>query len=213
VAASGVGVPNEPMIAPGCLTAGEHQPETDMLVVRRTADSPNVLEGDLKVAITPTDIYLRKQEYIESLTLVEGSVASSSYLGLQVDLWQYDPKLLFIRNWSRVSGDDVPVLCRKSLPSLTTECLVEGVENMQVEFGIETPSGLMFDADPTSFQITSAVVARVYLLVRSINPVAGFTNDRTYIMGSTTSGPFDDGFYRRVFETTVLLRNSEVLKY
>ena len=188
-----------------------------MLVVRRSADRPHVLEGVLQtwqpgLAISATDIYLRKQEYIESLTLVTGDQAN--YLGLQVDVWRYDPKLLFIRNWSRVPGDGVPILCRKSLTSLTTECLVEGIENMQIEFGMEkTGDSLAFEESPSSVEITSAVVARVYLLVRSINPVAGFTNDRTYIMGSTNVAAANDGFYRRVFETTVLLRNSEVLKY
>jgi len=218
VTEDGVGqVPNDPVMDADCLTTGEHKVDTDMLVVRRSADRPHVLEGVLQtwqpgLAITATDIYLRKQEYIESLTLVTGDQAN--YSGLQVDVWQYDPKLLFIRNWSRVSGDDVPALCRKGLLSLATECLVEGVENMQIEFGIEDAAGnLAFEEGPSSIDITSAVVARVYLLVRSINPVAGFTNDRTYIMGSTNVPALDDGFYRRVFETTVLLRNSEVLKY
>jgi type IV pilus assembly protein PilW len=218
VTANGVGqVPNDPVIDANCLTTGEHQENTDMLVVRRSADRAHALEGVLQtwqpgLAITATDIYIRKQDYIESLTLVAGT--DVDYSGQQVDVWQYEPKLLFIRNWSRVSGDGVPALCRKSLPSLTTECLVEGVENMQVEFGIENAAGnLAFEEGPSSVDITSAVVARVYLLVRSINPIAGFTNDRTYIMGRTNVPAANDGFYRRVFETTVLLRNSEVLKY
>ena len=218
VTVDGVGVPNEPVIADTCRTTGKHQAGTDMLVSRRTADRAHVLEGTLDpdLSIDNSDIYLRKQEYNVSLTLVTGDPGQVDYSGKVVDVWEYDPQILFIRNWSRQDGDAVPALCRKRLPSLTTECLVEGVENMQLEFGIDDDGDFQadrFDPAPTSNEMESAVAARIYLLLRSVNPVTGYTNDRSFTLGSTPVPAADDSYYRRVFQTTVLLRNSKVYKY
>jgi type IV pilus assembly protein PilW len=210
--------PNAP-IPSACLTPGEHQEKTDMLVLRRTVDTAHVVDGTLETgrSIEPTGIYLRKQEYNVSLTLVQGSQAN--YSGQLVDIWQYEPEVLFIRNWSRQPGDAVPVLCRKRIRMLSTdteECLVEGIENMQFEYGIDTDGDFRadrFDPAPSSIDMENAVAVRIYLLVRSVGPVTGYTNDRTYTLGSTSIPAENDRFYRRVFQTTVLLRNSEVYKY
>jgi type IV pilus assembly protein PilW len=56
------------------------------------------------------------------------------------------------------------------------------------------------------------VTARIFLLVRSINPVTGYVNDKTYNLGSKTIAAKNDAFYRRVYSTTVQLRNSEKLQ-
>jgi hypothetical protein len=207
---------DHPVIPAECRTAGKHEPDTDMLVSRRTADRAHVLEGTLDpgLSIDNSDIYLRRQEYNVSLTLVTGDQAN--YSGQVVDVWEYDPQVLFIRNWSRQDGDGVPALCRKRLPSLTTECLVEGVENMQLEFGIDDDGDFRadrFDPAPSKDEIEDAVAVRIYLLLRSVNPVTGYTNDRSFTLGSTAVAAANDNFYRRVFQTTVLLRNSEVYKY
>jgi type IV pilus assembly protein PilW len=216
---NGFGAPNALLIASACLTPGEHQVDTDMLVLRRTVDTAHVVDGTLEtgLSIEPTGIYLRKQEYNVSLTLVQGSQAN--YSGQLVDIWQYEPEVLFIRNWSRQPGDEVPVLCRKRIRMLSTdteECLAEGIENMQFEYGIDTDGDFRadrFDPAPSSIDMEGAVAVRIYLLVRSVGPVTGYTNDRTYTLGSTSIPAENDGFYRRVFQTTVLLRNSEVYKY
>ena len=63
-------------------------------------------------------------------------------------------------------------------------------------------------AAPTAAQIETAVVARVYLLVRSLQEVAGYQNAKTYQLGSKAIAAKNDGFLRRVFTTTVLIRNA-----
>ena len=218
VTANGVGVPNEPVMPSTCLTstAGDHQAGTDMLVARRTADLPHVVEGTVQAGMTieDADLYLRKEEYNESLTLVNGT--QTNHGGLNVDVWQYHPQMLFVRDWSRANTDGIPALCRKRLPAMNTECLVEGVENLQVEFGVDDDGDLQVDRfvdSPSSTNMDSVLAARIYLLMRSVNEVAGYTNDRAYTLGSTAVAAANDGFYRRVFQTTVLLRNSKVYKF
>jgi prepilin-type N-terminal cleavage/methylation domain-containing protein len=218
VTVNGVGVPNEPVMPSTCLTstAGDHQAGTDMLVARRTADLPHVVEGTVQAGMTieDADLYLRKEEYNESLTLVTGT--QTNHGGLNVDVWQYHPQMLFVRDWSRANTDGIPALCRKRLPTMNTECLVEGVENLQVEFGVDDDGDLQVDRfvdSPSSTNMDSVLAARIYLLMRSVNEVAGYTNDRAYTLGSTAVAAANDGFYRRVFQTTVLLRNSKVYKF
>jgi type IV pilus assembly protein PilW len=81
---------------------------------------------------------------------------------------------------------------------------------MQVELGIDDDADFIADyytAAPTAAEVTDAVAARIYVLARSVTQVPNYTNDKTYRMGATVVAPANDGFYRRVFSTTVLLRN------
>jgi hypothetical protein len=54
----------------------------------------------------------------------------------------------------------------------------------------------------------SAVSARVYLLARSIDADPHFTNDTEYVLGDANIPVANDGYYRRVYSTTISLRNT-----
>ena len=56
-------------------------------------------------------------------------------------------------------------------------------------------------------ELQDAVSTRIYLLARSVEAVPRYTNSKIYRLGDLTLGPFNDRFYRRVYTTTVLLRN------
>jgi hypothetical protein len=94
---------------------------------------------------------------------------------------------------------------------MTLRCLVEGIEEMQVEFGIDTDAdgvANQYQAAPSSSDMANAVVARIYLLVRSIDELSGYQNTKTYQLGQRTVGARNDGYLRRVFSTTVQVRNA-----
>lgn len=59
----------------------------------------------------------------------------------------------------------------------------------------------------TAAQLTNAVVAKIYVLARANTPTQGYTDSKTYNLGSVPLGPFNDGFKRHVFSTTVRLVN------
>lgn len=131
--------------------------------------------------------------------------------------WQYIPRIYFIRNYSVTAGDGIPTLCRKELngagTGMSDVALIEGVENIQMEFGIDTDGdGIpnQYDSNPSATDIPKIVNAKIYVLVRSLtqdknNPA----NSKTYNLGSVTidysSTP--DHYYRRVFDGTISLRN------
>ena len=54
----------------------------------------------------------------------------------------------------------------------------------------------------------NAVSARVYLLARSIDTDPHFSNATQYVLGDATIPAANDGYYRRVYSTTIALRNT-----
>jgi type IV pilus assembly protein PilW len=94
--------------------------------------------------------------------------------------------------------------------------LVEGIEDMQIEFGIDTNdvdlAANYFESEPDETEIPNVVSARIFLLVRSLRPITGYENTKTYQLGNKAVPAFNDGFYRRVYSTSVPIRNAEKLK-
>lgn len=59
----------------------------------------------------------------------------------------------------------------------------------------------------TNVQLRDVVAVKLYVLARSRETASGHTDTKTYTLGSTTLGPFNDGFNRHVFTTTLRLTN------
>lgn len=59
----------------------------------------------------------------------------------------------------------------------------------------------------TAAQLMNATAIRIYVLARSREPTTGYTDTKTYTLGSTTVPAFNDGFKRHVYSTTVRLPN------
>lgn len=129
--------------------------------------------------------------------------------------WLYVPALYFIKD-----DDGTPYLCRAALNGgnalqdigeAEDDCIAEGVEQLHIEFGMDDDGDGIADQYRND-TLEDAVTARVYLLVRSDRAVPSYVNDKTYTLGTlATMGPFNDSFYRRVFSTTVVLRNPRAL--
>lgn len=64
------------------------------------------------------------------------------------------------------------------------------------------------DGSPCNFnQLPNVVAAKIHVLARAREVTTGYTDTKTYTLGDTTLGPFNDGFKRHVFSTTVRLTN------
>lgn len=59
----------------------------------------------------------------------------------------------------------------------------------------------------TVAQLRNAVAAKIYVLARSKDKTPGYTDDKAYALGTVSLGPFNDGYKRHVFQTTVRLSN------
>ncbi|QXP85258.1 PilW family protein [Methylococcus sp. ANG] len=109
--------------------------------------------------------------------------------------------------------------------------LAEGIEYFHIEFGIDDGDGSMtndscdmdgipdrylsfkedFDAI-TPDELDCAISARIHVLVRSAESDPSYTDNKTYTFGTgdgAVTRTFNDHFRRKVFTTTVQLRNQQ----
>ncbi|MGX2033045.1 PilW family protein [Methylocaldum gracile] len=148
--------------------------------------------------------------------------------------WEYQSHMYYI------ATDDttgVPWLRRKHLVNGAMSEqgegeLVEGIEFLYVEFGIDTDGDGIpnrYLSNPSATQLQTAVSARISLLVRSSDQdFSSPADDKTYLLvdadgdGAYDSGvdvsvngilnggnAFNDHYYRRMYTTTVQLRNTQ----
>lgn len=187
-----------------CLTADELVAGTDIVAVKR-------LEGAVSAALTNGDVAVRYNGTVGALFVhpMDGSVPTPYEDRI------YSPAVYFIRNYTNTVGDGVPSLCRKVLvggvtANMATECIAEGVENLQVEYGIDSNGDGSVDdivTAPTQAQLESAVSARIALLVRTAEADRGYTDNRTYSVSNAADYTPGDNFRRKVFSTTVSIQN------
>lgn len=119
------------------------------------------------------------------------------------------------------NGTPIPTLKRLELSgaSFVSVPLVEGIEDMQVEYGYDSAGA---DGVPDTFGVapTSAAAAanitavRIHLLARNTDRTPGHTDTKVYSLGSSgiasgtsTAGPFGDGYKRHVFSQVIRVVN------
>jgi type IV pilus assembly protein PilW len=165
------------------------------------------------VAGSPTETPDAGSVYLRTNT-VQGTLflAPASAVQPEGADWQFQAHIYYV-----AEEDGVPVLMRTRLgtgspPSLETEELAEGVEYFNVQFGLDTNGDGVanrYTANPAAADMPTAVAARIYLLVRSTEPDRSYTNTKSYYLGEgdPTTLTVDDNFYRRLYTTTVALRN------
>lgn len=202
-----------------CLPAHSILPGTDVLSLKRTAGEATVKGGvfrDGSSAANDRQWYLKIARYGDEKSwfysdtsgFPSGTVGATS----NVDFWEFYAQIYFIRRYSVVPGDGIPTLCLAMLTrdGMDSECLVEGVEDLQLEFGVDTSGdgvANIFLSQPNGLDIKRSVVARLSLLLRGIRSIAGYSNTQSYVLGEKFVAAKNDAYLRRVMTTTVQLRN------
>ena len=199
-----------------CISTSEIQADTDVLVVKRayTVDETN------NASKTDNSVYLRT-DYSTGCLWWYNSSSSTAPSGSNCPNagykdWRYMTHIYYIRK-TNDAGDTIPTLCRKTLtsasnaPVMADVCLAEGIEKFHVQFGIDTSAprdGIpdKFLSAPSASDMERVTSAKIFVLVRANKEDPVFTNTKTYSMGNY-SYPVNDKYYRRVYSTTVLLRN------
>ncbi len=211
VGTPGTATTDRPRLPVDCLAGRSPVVGSDVLVLRRTLDSPAVILGEITKPPDPNTLYLSVGKGGSTSALVPGRD-----LGPSADAWEYWPQVLFLRSYSRFPWDGIPTLCRLRLAPggrrmAPLECLVEGIEDLQVEFGVDRAGDGLADRYLQAAgkeDMGRAVSARISLLVRAVRPMHGYRNQHGYQLGSKWIAPSYDAFYRRVVQSTVLLRNA-----
>ena len=93
---------------------------------------------------------------------------------------------------------------------MQTECLATGIENLQIEYGIDTTEDghpNMYSSNPSLAEIQGVVAARIFLLARTTGIDTRYTNNKTYSISNAADFNPTDSFHRRVFSTNVSIQN------
>ena len=220
--------------APACVA--DLRAGTDILVVRRastcsvgTANCDPQVAGDAYLQAAGCNAQLTAGNYyvldtnVANLNLLQKDCATAA------PLYQYRTHIYFVANDDK-PGDGIPTLKRAELGAgaFTIVPLVEGVENLQLEYGLDTAvptsgSPAVYTADPSSFNACApaacvsnwrnVVAVKINVLARNLTPTQGYTDTKTYTLGLTFAGaanvfgPFNDGFKRHVYTSAARLNN------
>ncbi|MBI1732630.1 MAG: PilW family protein [Gammaproteobacteria bacterium] len=228
----------------GVLPASNFVAGSDILVVRR-ADTEvftgNPTAGRIYLQANARDLNLllgNSGANVPTATADNNATASlkkypSKGTATPADTRLYRVHVYFVAPCSYGSGandtctaadDDVPTLKRLELSAsggataMTISSLVEGVQRMKVEYGMDTVPNtvnlttlLIGDGMPDNYVTAPAladwpgvVSVRVNLLLRSTQATQDYTDSKQYNLGGVLAGPFGDKFRRRVYSTEVM---------
>jgi type IV pilus assembly protein PilW len=208
--------------APTCVTTPGRKAGTDILVVRRTKTIPTAI-----ASLDANKIYVQASGCNDELKQHKdfardsGSNAGTFVLkkkgcGATSDVYELQTRIYY------VSDETIPTLRVLTLSGTTStnEPLVEGIQDMRVEYGRDTDGDGAADeyrkclatgagADPcTAVQWANMMAVRIFLLARNLNATSGYSDAKTYTLGTgVTVGPFGDAYKRHDYTAVVRLMN------
>lgn len=205
---------------------------TDILVVRRASTCAVGTAGcDPQVA---GDFYLQASGCSAEFTAGTYFAFDSNTGNLNLHqkdcataapIYQFRTHIYFVANDDK-GTDGIPTLMRAELGpnGFTVVPLVEGVDNLQVEYGIDTSvpttgSPALYTADPTAAPLGCAAAAcvsdwrntvavKIFVLARNLTTTQGYTDTKTYTLGVTALPAFNDGYKRHAYSTVAVLYNT-----
>ncbi len=127
-------------------------------------------------------------------------------------VYRYLVHIYYVAN-NNQTGDGIPTLKRAELGagSFSVVPLVDGIENMQIQYGVDTNN----DGIPNSYTSSPATTAdwrntmavTVHLLARNTSSTQGYSDNRSYTLGDKTVAATSDGYKRHVYSTTIQIVN------
>ena len=204
-----------------CPARGAPQPDSDVLTVRRASVE----------AVTGSEDLDPGRLYIQS-TRIQGELFDGGDVPPRFDPLQSETHNLMVSSYYVDAESElipgIPTLRRKVLgtqggtPRIFDQEVAPGVENLQVQFGIDVDEDNTVDryvnpGDPSynpeaEDYIPGARVltARIWLVVRGLTREVGIEDQRTYTPGNVNLGTFNDEVRRMQVSKTILLRNTRI---
>ncbi len=202
----------------GCIAAGNYQPGSDILVVRHASAEPlTVLDNDR----------LHLQSDRTRGTLFVGGLIPPGFAPPPISTTHaLLASAYYIAPTSPTLGN-IPSLRKRTLvrgPALRDEEVIPGVEDMQVQYGIDvdavgTPgygavdryvnadNSLLDETAPGYDPDTRIIAIRLWLLLRTEQAEQGHTDTSGYQFADRVIAPPNDGFRRLLVSKTIQLRN------
>ena len=199
------------------------KPGSDILVIRRASTSTPIVQGValsgthyIQVSLCENDtVPYRIDTNPANFTLRTKSCTPTSTTPY-ADLRNFFVHVYYVSpNNNPSPADGIPTLKRLELDPTThvfvVTPLVEGIEYMQIEYGLDT-SG---DGIPDSYNVLpsvaewpDAVAVNMNIVARNNELTRGYNDTKTYSLGSAgTVGPLNDSFKRHAYTQFIRLVN------
>jgi len=197
-----------------CLDRDSVVARTDIVAVKRSAGGASVSDGELSSGLTVSQT---RRWYLQviageraSWQWLSGSELRALAVGPDTSYWRAMSSLFFIRSYSVREEDEIPSLCLDGMAGMVmvVRCVAEGVEDLQLQFGFDTDGDGIANRyldSPDGGHVSTVVSARIFLLLRSIDPVQGYRGSAVYALGNKVHEPAADGYVRQVVTATVAL--------
>lgn len=202
---------------PTCVSSatGGQKAGTDILIVRRTSTIPAGARAanDIYVQATGCNTELQQhKDFVRDLGNAAAFVMHKQGCAAVADTYRFETMIYYISN------ETIPTLRLLTLSGATStnEPLVEGIQDMRVEFGRDTGTDGAADeyrkckvgTDTCSTaEWANMMAVRLHLLARNVATLPGYHDTKTYTLGATTVGPFNDGYKRHGYSTVVRVMN------
>ena len=205
-----------------CAAFGTEVDTADTLVVRRA-------NPDIEVPVA-NRLYIQSSRSDNS-ALFAGAAIPAGFLAGTSETHALIVNGYYVSQNSTLDfgGNVVPSLRRKSLgagPAINDEEVLPGVEDMQVQFGVDTdpvdgndrgvvdryvnPDDPILDPLDAAFNDDAEILTvRVWLRLRAERPEVGLPVDNGYTYADQVVAPINDGFRRIVVSRTIYLRNAK----
>jgi type IV pilus assembly protein PilW len=202
----------------GCPAFGAAVPTADTLVVRRVVEDPDLV-------VQANTLYVQSARYQNSQIFV-GPLVPAGYPAAMSQSHRLVANGYYVSANSSLDtpGNNVPSLRVKTLVGLSVidQEVLPGVEDMQVEFGIDTdvtgsagrgtinryvnPGNPLLN--PVLNPDVEVLAVRIWLRVRAERPDVAYTDASPYAYADQVVPAFGDRFRRVVVSKTIYLRNA-----
>lgn len=221
----------------GCLS--DVKANTDVVVVRHThtcvvgaADCEDATAGgpffqasqcsnDYELGSNDKTKHYQISAVNSGFTLHKYNCTPINNSGSPADVRRLLTHIYFVANNS-LAGDGIPTLKRAEVVSKNGAMsvqivpLAEGIENMQLEYGLDSDGDGVADSFGTTVNASdwgNVVSVKLHLLARTLSPSMGYTDRKSYVLGSNANGQqnvisaANDKYKRHVFTSLIGLPN------
>lgn len=195
-----------------------YKANTAVLAVRRTSTDAPIAAS----SAVPSTTYMQVSRCNQDTSPYV--MAASSFTLRQKDcltlstLRKYIVRIYYVStcNECGTGGDTIPTLKVMEFidGTTTTRPLVEGIENMQFDYGIDSTSDGAPDSyttNPAAGQWKDVMAVRVNILARNLEKTTGYTDTKSYSLSAVTGvaavPAFNDSYKRHVYNQVVRVIN------
>ena len=180
---------------------------SDILALRRTSTATPVAAAAVTAAASTVLQVSNCSTALVDYQVIPGDASKAAYLDKDcstvASLRPFIVQVYFVSPDSTTVGDGIPTLKRRELDQATgafvTTPLVEGIEYMQVDYGLDADADGSADsyiAAPTTANWPNIVSVKLNIIARNVDPTASHTDTKTYSLGLAGNvGPFNAAPY------------------